>query len=79
MTVTHITSGKIYVEYVNDWGYPVKDDWSRRELNRATNISVLSVQYVIVQYSFDLISVFLILAYTVLLFQLPLELSYETI
>ena len=43
MTVTHITSGKIYVEYVNDWGYPVKDDWSRRELNRATNISVLSV------------------------------------
>lgn len=43
MTVTHITSGKIYVEYVNDWGYHVKDDWSRRELNRATNISVLSV------------------------------------
>ena len=43
MTVTHITKGKIYVEYVNDWGYPVKDDWSRRELNRATNISVLSV------------------------------------
>jgi len=43
MTVTHITRGKIYVEYVTDWGYPVKDDWSRRELNRATNISVLSV------------------------------------
>lgn len=43
MTVTNITSGKIYVEYVNDWGYPVKDDWSRRVLNRATNISVLSV------------------------------------
>jgi len=43
MTVTHITKGKIYVEYVNGWGYPVKDDFSRRELNRATNISVLSV------------------------------------
>ena len=46
MTVTHITKGKIYVEYVNDWGYPVKvdkDDWSRRELNRTLNIEVLSV------------------------------------
>ena len=43
MTVTHITKGKIYVEYVNEYGYHIKDDWSRRELNRAYNIEVLSV------------------------------------
>lgn len=43
MTVTHITKGKVYVEYVNEYGYHIKDDWSRRELNRALNIRVLSV------------------------------------
>ncbi len=43
MTVTHITKGKVYVEYVNEYGLHCDDDWSRSELNRAINIEVLSV------------------------------------
>ena len=43
MTVTHITKGKVYVEYVNEYGLHCDDDWSRRELNRAYNIEVLPV------------------------------------
>lgn len=41
MTVTHITKGKVYVEYVNEYGYHIKDDWSRRDLRKADNITVL--------------------------------------
>ena len=43
MTVTHITKGKVYVEYVNEYGLQCNDDWSRRSLNRSLNIEVLSV------------------------------------
>jgi len=43
MTVTHVTKGKVYVEYVNEYGLHCDDDWSRSELNRAINIEVLSV------------------------------------
>lgn len=43
MTVTHITKGKVYVEYVNEYGNHIQDDWSRRSLNRSLNIEVLSV------------------------------------
>ena len=43
MTVTHITKGKVYVEWRNEDGVLRVSDWSRRELNRTRNIRVLSV------------------------------------
>ncbi len=43
VTVTHVTKGKVYVEWRNEDGVLRVSDWSRRELNRTRNIRVLSV------------------------------------
>ena len=42
MEVTRVTPGKIVVSY-NDEGKMIEDVWTRRELRKADNITVLSL------------------------------------